>query len=133
MTREEAIKILQKRQRFCKVISDHANATIKADELQEVEAIDMAISTLRPVSREMVEKVWRGKWNVSYDELNGFTYVTCSKCGDETVLNGCFVTTEGEPCDLKNFCPVCGAPMTDEAVKMVMERMEALNDGSTTD
>ena len=48
MTREEAIKILQKRQRFCKVISDHANATIKADELQEVEAIDMAISTLRP-------------------------------------------------------------------------------------
>ena len=47
MTREEAIKILQKRQRFCKVISDHANATIKADELQEVEAIDMAISTDR--------------------------------------------------------------------------------------
>ena len=60
MTREEAIKILRKRQRFCKVISDHANATIKADELQEVEAIDMAISALRPVSRETVEKVWRG-------------------------------------------------------------------------
>ena len=43
--------------RFCKVISDHANATIKADELQEVEAIDMAISTLRLVSRERVEKM----------------------------------------------------------------------------
>ena len=56
MTREEAIKILQKRQRFCKVISDHANATIKADELQEVEAIDMAISTLRPVSREQLSE-----------------------------------------------------------------------------
>lgn len=56
MTREEAIKILRKRQRFCKVISDHANATIKADELQEVEAIDMAISALRSVSRERVAK-----------------------------------------------------------------------------
>lgn len=25
------------------------------------------------------------------------------------------------------FCFYCGAPMTDEAVKMVMERMEALH------
>ena len=28
----------------------------------------------------------------------------------------------------ENFCPHCGAPMTDEAVQMVMERLEALND-----
>ena len=26
------------------------------------------------------------------------------------------------------FCPSCGAPMTDEAVQMVMERMEALHE-----
>ena len=26
------------------------------------------------------------------------------------------------------FCEMCGAPMTDEAVQMVMERMEALKD-----
>ena len=25
------------------------------------------------------------------------------------------------------FCPACGAPMTDEAVQMVMEKMEALH------
>ena len=99
---------------------------------QNVEAVHWsvrALKALRPVSREQVEKVWRGKWNVSYDELNGFTYGTCSKCGAETVLNGCFVTTEGEPCGLEDFCPACGAPMTDEAVDMVMERWEALNDG----
>ena len=29
------------------------------------------------------------------------------------------------------FCPHCGAPMTDEAVQMVMERMEALKDGKS--
>lgn len=92
-------------------------------------ALKMVLTALRPVSRERVEKVWRGKWNVSYDELNGFTYVTCSKCGDETVLNGCFVTTEGEPCGLEDFCPACGAPMTDEAVDIRLKELEALNDG----
>lgn len=86
------------------------------------------LTALRSVSRERVEKVWRGKWNVSYDELNGFTYVTCSKCGDETVLNGCFVTTEGEPCGLRDFCPVCGAPMTDEAVEIRLKELETMKD-----
>ena len=33
----------------------------------------------------------------------------------------------------QQFCEVCGAPMTDKAVDMVMERLEALKDGSTTD
>ena len=28
-----------------------------------------------------------------------------------------------------NFCHECGRPLTDEAVQMVMERMEALKDG----
>ena len=32
------------------------------------------------------------------------------------------------PTRIHKFCPICGAPMTDEAVEMVMERMEALKD-----
>lgn len=32
------------------------------------------------------------------------------------------------PTRIPKFCPICGAPMTDEAVEMVMERWEALND-----
>ena len=121
MTREEAIKILRKRQRFCKVISDHANATIKADELQEVEAIDMAISALRPVSRETVEKVWRG----------------CSDCARKTCVackhfgwapRHCVDCENQSKWAPWNFCPVCGKPLTDEAVQIVMERLEALKD-----
>lgn len=27
-----------------------------------------------------------------------------------------------------DFCPVCGKPLTDEAVEMVMKRMEALHE-----
>lgn len=124
MTREEAIKILQKRQRFCKVISDHANATIKADELQEVEAIDMAISTLRPVSREMVEKVFPG----------------CPACKNGPpklhipafrAMAVCNQHMDHEAFDIElnsKFCLNCGRPLTDKAVDMVMERMEELKD-----
>lgn len=128
MTRKEAIALLNEQYETCKRIYDCSADQRKSypNVPQFMEALDMALSALRPVSREQVEKVWRGEWNVIYDELNGFTYVTCSKCRDETVLNGCFVTVEGEPCDLEDFCPHCGAPMTDEAMQMVMERMEAL-------
>lgn len=124
MTREEIIH------EYEDAVAAHAVAAaagIKGAE-KSYELFKAGLEALRPVSREQVEKVWRGEWNVIYDELNGFTYVTCSKCRDETVLNGCFVTVEGEPCDLEDFCPHCGAPMTDEAMQMVMERMEALHD-----
>lgn len=124
MTREEAITQLDLLLEYCESMMTSEYPVWRRD----CEALQMLIAALRPISREQVEKAWRGEWNVIYDELNGFTYVTCSKCRDETVLNGCFVTVEGEPCDLEDFCPHCGAPMTDEAMQMVMERMEALKD-----
>lgn len=131
MTREEAIAILQEKYDYCKSFYDLAAHPEEdyPEMAKYLQALQIALTALRPVSRERVEKVRRGEWNVIYDELNGFTYVTCSKCRDETVLNGCFVTVEGEPCDLEDFCPHCGAPLTDEAVDMVMERLEALKDG----
>ena len=73
-------------------------------------AVDMAVSALRPVSREQVEKVWRGKWIPVGDTA---FYNRCSRCERISV---------GRPA----FCRNCGAPMTDEAVEMVMERLEAL-------
>lgn len=81
---------------------------------------EAALSALRPVSREQVEKVWRGKWKYSHtSEIDHFAVVKCSKCGYEAFVISLFVK-DG------NFCPSCGAPMTDEAVQMVMERLEAL-------
>lgn len=68
---------------------------------------------IRLVSREQVEKVWKGEWIMHDDEL-GLT-CECSRCHIETMGN-------------TPFCPHCGAPMTDEAVDMVMERLEALHD-----
>ena len=80
---------------------------------------------IRPVSREQVEKVWRGEWMGSADgyadgELVYDTW-TCSECDH-------VIDEEDDPDRLPQFCPHCGAPMTDEAVDMVMEKLEALND-----
>ena len=105
MTQEEAIKAL----RLERGIEINGNAVRVAEFLQ---GLDVAISALRPVSREQVEKVWKGEW-----KCHGDCGVTeCSACGwniEEYVGN-------------YNFCPACGAPMTDEAVQMVMERMEKI-------
>ena len=85
--------------------------------------LDTILSALRPVSKEQVEKVWRGEWNYSHTtETDHFAVVKCSKCGHEAFAIALYVKDE-------NFCPHCGAPMTDEAVQMVMERLEALKDG----
>ena len=107
MTREEAIKSLKNIVEYW---------TYKPT---EVEAAKMAISALRPFSREHVEKVWRGGWIAVREAVGGYK---CSRCKAEAVLdcNDEFV--------LDNFCPRCGAAMTDEAVEMVMERMEVLYD-----
>ena len=75
---------------------------------------DNVESALRPVSREQVEKVWRGEW---IDCSNGWM---CSRCECDNTY-------------AKPFCPRCGAAMTDKAMEMVMKRMEAMKDGSTTD
>ena len=79
---------------------------------QRLEAINTAQSSLRPVSREQVEKVWRGEW---IDAYPGTSSCKCTKCG---------AVQEYE----STFCCHCGAPMTDEAVEMVIERMEALHE-----
>ena len=92
-------------------------------------ALKVALSALRPVSREQVEKVWKGEWEW-YDEevgspLEGIEREwgwRCSKC--KTVLPDDFDDPDNPPA--MRFCQWCGAPMTDEAVEMVMKRLRVL-------
>ena len=93
----------------------------------EFSFVTAALSALRPITREQVEKV-RGEWididgeKVPVDKYGQpFGWAECSACGQ-------YLTASDEyPC-IGHFCPNCGAPMTDEAVDMVMERLEALRD-----
>lgn len=81
------------------------------------------------ITREHVEKVWRGEWEW-YDEEVGAPLEgierdwgwRCSKC--KVVLPDDFDDPDNPPA--MSFCQRCGAPMTDEAVQMVMDRLEAL-------
>lgn len=98
MTREEAIKSLQNIIEYW---------TYKPT---EVEAAKMAIDALRPVSREQVEKVGKGEWEDMREAYNDVPKRRCSRC------KRVFIGLD------KPFCEACGAPMTDEAVEMVMER-----------
>ena len=121
MTREEAIALLNEQYETCKRIYDCSADQRKSypNVPQFMEALDLALSALRPVSREQVEKVWRSEWN--QDERGR---VVCNRCGSIAAIG-----TENALHNAKKydrFCFYCGAPMTDEAVEMVMERLEAL-------
>ena len=105
MTRKEAIKVLENRTQYFVSV-------------QDLVALNMAPDTLYPVSREQVEKVWRGEWKNYLPSLGtGNIQYRCTTCGRT-------------PDDEMPFCPFCGAAMTDEAVQMVMKRLEVLKDES---
>ena len=108
MTREEAIKAL----RLERGIEINGNAVRVAEFLQ---GLGVALSVLRPVSREQVEKVWRGEWTPG-DSI-------CPIC-EKNKFDGLDADIWADW--MPSFCPNCGAPMTDKAVEMVMERLEAL-------
>ena len=125
MTRAEAIKQIESLFERCK-------AMMTSDEpvwSQDCEALKVALFALRGPTREQVEKM-RGEWiddgeKVPVDE-NGCPkdWAKCSACGE-------YLTASDEyPCT-GHFCPNCGAPMTDKAVDMVMERMEEVQNADT--
>lgn len=90
---------------------------------QVMEALTMAADALRSVSREQVEEMWRGEWKESKDF--DYAFWICSRCG--------FASEASAAPKLYKFCPSCGCPLTDEAVQMVMERLEALRGETETD
>ena len=96
MTREEAIYTIER--------LAHTEAKWPGTE-DTLEALDMALTALRPVSREQVEKVFPG----------------CEKCHNQanwpSWIEKGFV-----------YCPKCGTPLASWAWEKQMERLEALKD-----
>ena len=77
--------------------------------------INAAISALKGPTREQVEKM-RGEIVETVEKGRMKRVFSCCGC-DFTSLT-CWITPK--------FCPSCGAPTTDEAVDMVMERLEEM-------
>lgn len=121
MTREEAIVLFEKQLTAAQVVLDSGFGSNPGENdslyRRRKEMAEIALTALRPVSREQVEKVWRGKWIIQQDKHREFIK-KCSKCGFP--ISGWWGTDK--------FCANCGTPMTDEAVQMVIERLEELNE-----
>ena len=112
MTREEAITQLDLLLEYCESMMTSEYPVWRRD----CEALQMLIATLRPVSRERVERM-AGEW--VQDINKGPAVFYCSSCGESFEIHSYEVQKY-------RFCPFCMAPMTDEAVEIVMERLEAL-------
>ena len=115
MTKEEAITCLQEKYDYCKSFYDLAAHPEEdyPETAKYLQALQIALSALRPITREQAEKM-RGEWT---------TDGVCSRCGFDAMYY------KGVPVQVRtNYCPTCGSPMTDKAVDMVMERLEELRD-----
>jgi hypothetical protein len=111
MTREEASVLLKMMFAFWANTHERTNVEMEM-------ALNLALTALRPISRDRIEKVWSG-----CHECSG-----CKLCiwNETKKCNDCKNRNSFRP--LSDFCPRCGKPLTDEAVEMVMERWEALNE-----
>ena len=118
MTREEAIKYAESKKMRLEalVYSDDCKYGNYAMYSGELSFVNAALSALRPVNREQVEKVWRGEWIDTRKSGKDVPTCMCSRC------TRVVVGLESK------FCPDCGSPMTDEAVEITMRRLEALNE-----
>nr|DAL74825.1 MAG TPA: DNA-directed RNA polymerase [Caudoviricetes sp.] len=73
---------------------------------RRIAALNLALSALRPVSREQVERVWPG----------------CNRCKDPDTA----IAWERWG---HQYCSQCGRPLSPEAWEELRKRLEALNNG----
>lgn len=101
------------------------------------------IVALRPITREQLEKVWKpckvcnGKTTL-YQHTNTTKLFMNTFGKAATLVTECNACPPYADCCMKgismnsafriSYCPECGRPLTDEAVDMVMERLEGLCD-----
>lgn len=123
MTLEEAIKLLKQYQGYDPMFPD--GETLKhAFDLTD-ETVDTLLTALRPVSREQVEKMYPGCPMCE----NGLPKIHIPAFQALAICNQ-HMNHEAFDIELNSkFCLNCGRPRTDEAVEMVMERLEAMKDG----
>ena len=110
MTREEAIKWLEEIVQDTDTYWGSCSKALQKELDEQKQVFLLALSALRPITREQVERVWRGEWEEERfaGEHEGWQHRECGRHSTEKT----------------KWCPKCGKAMTDEAVDMVMERLE---------
>lgn len=122
MKREEAIIRFERQLKAAQVVLDSGFGSNpgESDRLyrERKEMAEIAIAALRGPTRE---QVGMGMWirELTPQKLSGRTISHCSKCWHCVFW----------PNEHTNFCPDCGMPMTDEAVDIMMKRLEEMRNG----
>ena len=116
MTREEAIEVLRRLPIGLMDLSCEQKSDL-------TEALNIALAALRGPTREQVEKSWAG---CEYCEKHKINLVRIEmnyndSPGSPERLN---------PTRVPKFCPMCGRPLTDEAVEITLRRLEALHENN---
>ena len=114
MTREEAIDILAESKRQNEVMRDNPSTFWVSHQMADgvknaerrIAALNLALSALRPVSREQVERLWPGCDRCKAPD----TAIAWERWGHQ-------------------YCSQCGRPLSPEAWEELRKRLEALNDG----
>ena len=121
MTREEAIKILDNLPLDVRKCSTEQCGDIG-------QSLGMEINALRPVSREQIAKIWPGCDACEIPCNNCESIYAWDGYGKPQECTGCPENGYKNYTPVSQFCEFCGKPLTDEAVQMVMERLEALHE-----
>lgn len=111
MRREEIIKAYED----AVVESGLAAAAGNEDAAKSYELFKAGLSALHPVSRGQIEQNKR-RWEI---QTSISPYYYCSGCGESFEIHS-------HDKEKYRFCPYCMSPMTDEAVDMVMERLNGI-------
>ena len=112
MTREEAIDILAESKRQNEVMRDNPSTFWVSHQMADgvknaerrIAALNLALSALRPVSREQVERLWPGCDRCKAAD----TAIAWERWGHQ-------------------YCSQCGRPLTPEAWEELRKSLEALN------
>ena len=121
VTREEMITNLEK---LAALFYTESEQSKMVDYSKIIETLEFAAAALRPVSREQVEKVFRGCPECKPRCGLCIHMGAWDKYGKPYVCEQCIDCSNFE--SDQRFCEVCGAPMTDEAVDIIMRRLETL-------
>lgn len=105
MTKEEAFKQYE----------EWRNLGFGHSTMPSSEVLVMAMDALRPITREQAKETKAVFFQPGVEDVAQDSY-RCSHC---------YVQEFGDTRGI-NFCPHCGAPMTDEAVEILAKRMEEI-------
>ena len=129
MSREEAIVVLEESKRQNEVMRDNPSTFWASYQMADgvknsekrIAALNLALAALRGPTRETVERM-RG-----CSDCQRKTCVSCRRF--VWVPQRCVDCNDQDKWSPWNFCPVCGKPLTDEAVDMMLRRWKEAVEG----